>query len=176
MLERALTVTKRFVTRQRRKLRRRAMLISGIRGDIQFADPAARRWLRQFFGRPPRTGVLPRKVYQWVSKPTRDGDSLVAKTANAQLYLKREPSYTDDNLVLLLELIKGKSEERRRRHRQLTRREREVLFWVARGKSNCETGTILGISPSTVGKHLERIYQKLGVENRTAASSFGFEH
>jgi DNA-binding CsgD family transcriptional regulator len=78
-------------------------------------------------------------------------------------------------LVLLFELIKGKSEERRRRHRQLTAREREVLFWVARGKSNPETGTILSISPSTVGKHLERIYQKLGVENRTAASSFGFE-
>jgi DNA-binding CsgD family transcriptional regulator len=151
------------------------MLIAGARGDIQFADPAARRWLKQFFSRPTRTGVLPRKVYRWVSKPARHGNSLVAKAINAQLYLRREPSYTDDNLVLLFELIKGKSEERRRRHRQLTAREREVLFWVARGKSNPETGTILGISPSTVGKHLERIYQKLGVENRTAASSFGFE-
>ncbi len=169
-------MAKRLATTQRRKLRRRAMLISGTRGEIQFADPAARRWLKQFFGRPTRTGVLPRKVYQWVSKPARQVNSLMARTANAQLYVKRQPSYTDDNLVLLFELIKGKSEERSRRHRQLTPREREVLFWVARGKSNPETGAILAISPSTVGKHLERIYQKLGVENRTAASSFGFEH
>src|SRR5438477_10146920 len=151
------------------------MLIAGVGGDIQFADPAARRWLKQFFGRPTRTGVLPRKVYRWVSKPTRNGNSLVAKNRNAQLYLRREPSYTDDNLVLLFELIKGKSEERRRRHRQLTPREREVLFWLARGKSNAEIATILDIATSTVGKHLERIYQKLGVENRTAAATFVFE-
>lgn len=151
------------------------MLVSGIRGNIEFADPAARRWLIQFFGRPARTGHLPRKVSRWISKPGQNGGSLVVKTATAQLYVRRDPSYTDDNLVLLFELIKGKSEERRRRHRQLTPRERQVLFWVARGKSNSDTGTILSISPSTVGKHLERIYQKLGVENRTAASSFGSE-
>lgn len=178
IVKEALTVAKRLVTKQRRKVRQRAILISGVGGDIQFADQAARLWLKQFFGRPTRNGFLPRQVYRWISKPARNGRSLVAKTSTAQLYLKREPSYTDtdDNLVLLFELIKGKSEERLRRHRQLTPRERQVLFWVARGKSNSETGTILGISPSTVGKHLERIYQKLGVENRTAASSFGFEH
>lgn len=169
-------MTKRLLSKQRRKVRQRAILISGIGGDIQFADQAARLWLKQFFGRPTRSGFLPRKICRWISKPARNDRSLVAKTATAQLYLKREPSYTEDNLVLLFELIKGKSEERRRRHRQLTPRERQVLFWVARGKSNSDTGTILGISPSTVGKHLERIYQKLGVENRTAASSFGFDH
>jgi DNA-binding CsgD family transcriptional regulator len=49
------------------------------------------------------------------------------------------------------------------------------LHWVAAGKSNAEMAEILGISSSTVGKHLERIYQKLGVENRTAAASF-YEH
>ena len=177
MLERALTMTKRFVTKQRRKLRRRALLVTGAGGKIQFTDATARRWLKLFFGRPPRAGMLPRKILKWISthRNGRAGRSLVAKIDNAQLYLRREPSYSQDNLVLLFELIKGKSEERRRRHRQLTPRERQVLFWVARGKSNSDTGTILGISPSTVGKHLERIYQKLGVENRTAASSFGFE-
>ena len=153
------------------------MLITGAEGKIQFTDPTARRWLKRFFGRPPRAGTLPRKILKWISthRNGRAGRSLVAKSASAQLYLKREPSYSQDNLVLLFELIKGKREERARRHRQLTAREREVLFWVARGKSNSETAIILGISASTVGKHLERIYAKLGVENRTAASSFGFE-
>jgi DNA-binding CsgD family transcriptional regulator len=58
------------------------------------------------------------------------------------------------------------------RNRVLTVREREVLTWIARGKSNAEIGAILGISSATVGKHLEHIYPKLGVENRTAAASF----
>ena len=153
------------------------MLITGVDGKIRFADPAARRWLKQFFGRPMRAGLLPCKVSQWISKrgETRAARSLVARTSKAQLCLKREPSYTDDNFVLLFEIIKGKREERSRRHRELTPREREVLFWLVRGKSNSDIGTILGIATSTVGKHLERIYPKLGVENRAAATSVHLE-
>jgi DNA-binding CsgD family transcriptional regulator len=52
----------------------------------------------------------------------------------------------------------------------LTPREREVLDWVAAGKTNRDIATILGASPRTVEKHLERIYEKLGVETRTAAA------
>lgn len=54
---------------------------------------------------------------------------------------------------------------------QLTDREAEVLLWLARGKSNREISEILSISPRTVNKHLERIFDKLGVENRAAATS-----
>jgi len=53
--------------------------------------------------------------------------------------------------------------------------EREVLGWLARGKTNVEIGVILGISSVTVGKHLEHIYPKLGVENRNAAAGFASE-
>lgn len=51
----------------------------------------------------------------------------------------------------------------------LTGREVDVLEWVAKGKTNRDIGDILGMSPRTVNKHLEHIYQKLGVETRTAA-------
>jgi DNA-binding CsgD family transcriptional regulator len=51
----------------------------------------------------------------------------------------------------------------------LTPREREVLRWLAAGKTDRDIGDILGISPRTVHKHLQRIYEKLGVETRTAA-------
>lgn len=51
----------------------------------------------------------------------------------------------------------------------------EVLHWVAQGKTDAEIGTILGVSPRTVQKHLEQIYQKLGVENRTAAAARAYE-
>ena len=53
----------------------------------------------------------------------------------------------------------------------LTPREAEVLAWVAQGKSNNMIGSILGISPRTVQKHLERTFHKLGVESRTAAAA-----
>jgi DNA-binding CsgD family transcriptional regulator len=51
------------------------------------------------------------------------------------------------------------------------RREDEILLWVSRAKSNAQTAAILEVSPATVSKHLEHIYPKLGVENRTAAAS-----
>lgn len=57
----------------------------------------------------------------------------------------------------------------------LTPREKEVLYWVSEGKTNADTATILNISPGTVRVHLERIYPKLGVENRLAASRVALE-
>jgi len=51
----------------------------------------------------------------------------------------------------------------------LTAREGEVLSWLSKGKTNRDIAQILGLSPRTVDKHLEQIYSKLGVENRTAA-------
>ena len=51
----------------------------------------------------------------------------------------------------------------------LTDREQEVLRWLASGKTDKDIAEILGISPRTVHKHLQRIYEKLGVETRTAA-------
>jgi DNA-binding response OmpR family regulator/DNA-binding CsgD family transcriptional regulator len=53
----------------------------------------------------------------------------------------------------------------------LTAREAEVLYWVVKGKINRDIGEILGASPATVKKHLERIHAKLGVETRTAAAA-----
>jgi DNA-binding CsgD family transcriptional regulator len=54
---------------------------------------------------------------------------------------------------------------------KLTLREAEVLYWVGKGKTNRDIGDILGSSPATVKKHLERVYVKLGVETRTAAAA-----
>ena len=52
----------------------------------------------------------------------------------------------------------------------LTVREAEVLLWIAQGKSNADIATILGCAENTVKVHIARIFEKLGVENRNAAS------
>ncbi len=57
----------------------------------------------------------------------------------------------------------------------LTKREAEVLFWVAKDKSNAAIAKILGCSKGTVRKHLEHIHQKLGVQTRTAAVMVALE-
>ena len=54
---------------------------------------------------------------------------------------------------------------------QLTPREREIMHWVGQGKSNWEVAQIVGCVEQTVKKHLQHIYKKLGVENRTAAAN-----
>ena len=53
----------------------------------------------------------------------------------------------------------------------LTRRETEVLSWLAKGKTNRDIADILGISRHTVSKHLEHLFEKLGVETRSAATA-----
>jgi DNA-binding NarL/FixJ family response regulator len=52
----------------------------------------------------------------------------------------------------------------------LTERESEVLLWVAQGKSNADVATILGMGEKTVKQHLGSVFQKIGVEGRTAAT------
>ncbi|WP_162894830.1 helix-turn-helix transcriptional regulator [Rhizobium terrae] len=53
----------------------------------------------------------------------------------------------------------------------LTLREAEVLLWVSHGKSNKEIADILDMSPRTVSKHMEQIFNKLAVEKRTSAAT-----
>ena len=58
---------------------------------------------------------------------------------------------------------------------RLTDREAEVLYWVMQGKTNWEVGTILTISEKTAARHLENIFAKLHVENRTGAVRVALE-
>jgi DNA-binding NarL/FixJ family response regulator len=52
----------------------------------------------------------------------------------------------------------------------LTPRAAEALLWLAQGKTNSDIATILGITESTVKKHVQEIFEKLGVETRGAAT------
>ena len=58
---------------------------------------------------------------------------------------------------------------------KLTPREAEVLFWISHGKSNHDIGVILGAKTGTICKHVEHIFSKLNVENRTSAAVVALE-
>ncbi len=96
------------------------------------------------------------------------------------IYLERSGKrYTERDRTLLAVLrphlvrMQINAESRRRMHGddRLTAREAEVLGWVARGKTNAEISAALFISPLTVRKHLENIFEKLNVRTRTAAAA-----
>ena len=73
-------------------------------------------------------------------------------------------------LRLATETSSGRKHELRKDF-GLTSREAEVLSWLSKGKTNRDIAQILGLSPRTIDKHLEQIYAKPGVENRTATAA-----
>lgn len=91
----------------------------------------------------------------YLAKPVQIDELLAAISAR----LRRHPRNTSPDFTNTAPLIAL----------GLTVREADVLLWIAQGKTNIETGAILNLSAGTVRKHLEHIFAKLGVENRTAA-------
>jgi DNA-binding CsgD family transcriptional regulator len=97
------------------------------------------------------------------------------------IYLERSgKEYTNRERTLMqllrphLVRMRLNAESRRRMDasRGLTPREAEVLGWLARGGTNADVAAALFISPQTVRKHLENIFEKLGVRTRTAAAAY----
>jgi DNA-binding CsgD family transcriptional regulator len=123
----------------------RGVIVLGARGEVEYASEPARRLLREFA---PNESL----VEGFESGGRRP---LVHHLGERRLIVKR----VGDALLL----------EEKRDAVGLTAREREVLAWVARGKTNPEIARLLWLAPSTVGKHLENVYSKLGVKTRTAA-------
>jgi DNA-binding response OmpR family regulator/DNA-binding CsgD family transcriptional regulator len=78
---------------------------------------------------------------------------------------------SDEHLLRVIEGDVGNDQMVLKSRLMITDRESEVLLWIARGKSNRDIAEILSLSPRTVNKHLEQIYTKLGVENRTSAAA-----
>ena len=85
---------------------------------------------------------------------------------------KLMPCFNQEEYLLLLEKHSGDwNLDSVKTSLGLTSREAEILMWISRGKTNKEIGLILDTSPRTVNKHLEHIFEKLGVVTRAAAIS-----
>lgn len=122
----------------------RGVIFLDSAGDVEFASPPARRLVRDFFG-----------VELGLRLPADLETPLTVRCGARRLDTER----SGDTL-----LLQEKCPEV-----VLTKRELEVLSWVARGKTNAEIARLLWLAPSTVRKHLENVYAKLGVNTRTAA-------
>ena len=156
----------------------RACIVAGPDGTIEHASASAIRLLQKHFDLASEPSRLPPQLRHWLLKPAgsgqksgpfeieRDAVRLVVTLA------WREP---DGVCTLLLEEKSDARLKSRLVSAGLTLREAEVLLWVVRGKASSEIAIILGSKTKTVSKHLEHIYQKLGVENRTAAANAASE-
>jgi len=161
---------------------RRGIVILRPDGGVRLATRLAREWLATYFGHSAvRARRLPEPLQSWAKlqeTPVSSGGvdavrkPLVVEAAETRLIVRFIPA-RDGGLLLLEQqptVIQAASLEAL----GLTPREAEVLVWVTRGKTDAAIGEILSLSPRTVAKHLEHIYERLGVENRSAAAAVAF--
>jgi DNA-binding NarL/FixJ family response regulator len=156
----------------------RYLLAVNSAGKIMWATPQAQKLLSDTLSPEGDDDVvLPEPIPQWLDQ-ARQGKagSKAAITAaipgNEQLRLQYMGKLGANEF--LLRLAKDFTSETPAEFSSelgLTAREGEVLSWLSKGKTNRDIAQILGLSPRTVDKHLEQIYSKLGVENRTAAAA-----
>lgn len=148
-------------------------------GKLMWQTPLARELLLRYYEtEAPKT---PEPVVQWLRRHVVE---LVAQIEPPRLSIERGPKRLSfrlhqktgdsegggDWLIIMQEASDHSVIEAMALNFKLTPREAEVLYWVVKGKINRDIGDILGSSPMTVKKHLERIFAKLGVETRTAAA------
>jgi DNA-binding CsgD family transcriptional regulator len=134
--------------------------------------PLARQWLPAYFNTVP--DAVPPVLLAWLQAAAAGRDARPLSTAQGgrQLVATLQGRTVDDDwLVVLREVNDAATVDATMLAFGLTQRESEVLYWVAKGKTNRDIGDILGSSPATVKKHLEHIYEKMGVETRTAAAA-----
>jgi CheY-like chemotaxis protein/DNA-binding CsgD family transcriptional regulator len=123
--------------------------------------PVVLEWLRRHAPEARQQGIEPPAL------------SIVQGAAGLTLRLHRQTGQDDDGdewMIVMREVSDTAVIEAMSLSLKLTAREAEVLYWVVKGKTNKDIGEILGSSPATAKKHLERVYVKLGVETRTAAA------
>jgi DNA-binding NarL/FixJ family response regulator len=113
----------------------------------------------------------------YICKESATDANSTAKFPFKQLTVKVSVCHYDAEYLLLLQKTAGDwNLTSLRSELGLTAREAEVLMWISRGKTNRDIGLILDNSPRTINKHLEHIFEKLGVATRSAAVSVALRH
>lgn len=142
-----------------------------LRGETLWATPAVQQRLPA--ADQPVGERFRESLAGWLQRLPQPGHSLPLTLGDQELAI--EFLALVDRREYLLRLHEPQrpdaASEALRQRFELTGRESEVLLWIANGKTNREIGQILDMSPRTVNKHLEQVFRKLGVENRTSAAA-----
>ncbi len=141
-------------------------------GEIAWATPQTHALMAKARMTPVwRAEQLTLLVKNWLAHSPTEGNRLPLKNLEYPLTLKFiGMTEQGEALVKLEDGDRLTGAELLRQQLALTERESQVLHWIANGKTNREIAEILEMSPRTVNKHLEQIFPKLGVENRTSAA------
>jgi DNA-binding response OmpR family regulator/DNA-binding CsgD family transcriptional regulator len=160
------------------RLAREAVDVGGLgvvlldaQGRVAWRSPQAQRWLQEAFG-----GALDEtQANLWLGQTVQAGQQRQHLPGGVRLLARQVGQVGLGESMLLLQCEAGdaasQSQSDRLASAALTPRETEVLSWLAKGKTNRDIAEILGMSPRTVNKHLEHIFEKLGVETRAAAAA-----
>jgi DNA-binding response OmpR family regulator/DNA-binding CsgD family transcriptional regulator len=146
-------------------------------GRVLWCTPKAQELLSALLPTAAAELSLPPSLLEPLLRQRREGGRTPARsqivTANRRVDCTLMSTLGPDELLFRLSALSDVGDDCN--HLQsslsLTSREAEVLLWLSRGKSNRDIGEILTISPRTVNKHLQQVFEKLGVENRAAATA-----
>lgn len=156
-------------------------------GRISWLPESGKNWLADYAQRtgasnPPQiSDELPVALTSWLQCLPRSGDydestNFEANHQGVHFSIKWAVcQHTGEYLLLMEKHSKEWDLDSLRHSLSLTFREAEILMWISRGKTNKEMGLILGTSPRTINKHLEHIFEKLGVVTRAAAVSMALQ-
>lgn len=151
-------------------------------GKVQFCSNLAEKYLESFFAheRPFHDG-LPMTVKAWALRELasfgtdeigiRPPQQLVARIGERTLYIRIANTREGDGCVLLLRAEDPALDLAKLSYFRLGARSTEVLYWLAKGKTNKEIAIILGMATETVKTHLKEIFLRLHIENRATAAS-----
>jgi len=153
-------------------------------GRAVWQTPLARSLLQAYFGADTEVvsgaaaQAVPARMLAWLQTQSaqaaqgHEPKPLALVKESRQLVLTLQERTSDEDwLIVMREVSDTAVVEAIMQNFKLTLREAEVLYWVTKGKTNRDIGDILGSSPATVKKHLEHVYEKLGVETRVAAAN-----
>lgn len=147
-------------------------------GDILWATPQAHQLLESLLSTDKlQTNELANSLKKLISPHFNKEKAIELINADRKFEIRYVSQTNKDEFLLQVVENKNLSDiDILKNVMPTTDRETEVLLWIARGKTNREIGAILEMSPRTVNKHLEQIFKKLNVENRTSAAVIALKH
>lgn len=138
---------------------------------LSWCSPKAQEWLHalQTADRPTQAPAV--RAHPWLIEVMDTGEARMPCPGAGVLAGRYIGQSGPGESLILLSMAPTDASLQRLHNVRLTPRESEVLSWLAKGKTNRDIADILGMSPRTVNKHLEHVFEKLGVETRSAAAA-----